>query len=118
MYPGLMASMAAGALVALSGFSTLASADVATAHDSADALDRGGPPPGGPGGPGGGPGGHRGPPPEAYEACNDLEKSAECSVSFHDRTLQGSCVADDEGALFCLPDDMPPPPEGGRGPTQ
>jgi hypothetical protein len=60
---------------------------------------------------------HRGPPPVAYEACAEKDQGDDCSVAFGDRTLAGSCVTGLDDKLFCLPDEMPPPPPGdGRGP--
>jgi hypothetical protein len=56
-------------------------------------------------------GGHR-PPPEAFSACADKKEGAACSVTFHERTLDGVCVAPSDDQLFCMPDDMPPPPAG------
>lgn len=55
--------------------------------------------------PAGGPGGgHRGPPQEALTACASSSAGASCSVSFHGRTLNGTCVAGPEGkALACMP---------------
>lgn len=59
----------------------------------------------------------RGPPPFAYEACVDKAQGDDCSVSFGERTIEGSCVTGLDDKLFCLPDEMPPPPPGdGRGP--
>jgi hypothetical protein len=52
-----------------------------------------------------------GPPPEAFEACNEKGEGEACSVEFHERTLTGSCVqAREQDVLFCLPDELPPPP--------
>jgi hypothetical protein len=59
----------------------------------------------------------RGPPPVAYEACVDKTQGDDCSVSFGDRTVEGSCITGLDDKLFCLPDEMPPPPPGdGHGP--
>lgn len=58
-----------------------------------------------------------GPPPFAYTACADKAAGDDCSVSFGDRSLEGSCVTGLDDKLFCLPDELPPPPPGdGRGP--
>ncbi|MDB4974286.1 MAG: hypothetical protein JWN48_2627 [Myxococcaceae bacterium] len=60
------------------------------------------------------PPGHRGPPPEAFTACQDRTEGADCTVSFHDRSLEGLCVRADQAALFCMPNQMPEPPAGER----
>jgi hypothetical protein len=59
--------------------------------------DRGGPP-------------HRRPPPEAFSACEGKAEGTQCQVSFHDKTIDGVCVAPQQEELFCMPNDMPPPP--------
>jgi hypothetical protein len=56
---------------------------------------------------------HR-PPPEAFSACSGKSEGAECSVTFRERTLDGVCVAPHDDELFCMPNDMPPPPSGDR----
>lgn len=56
----------------------------------------------------------RRPPPEAFNACQGKSEGSECSVSFRDRTLEGVCVLAPDEQLFCLPNDMPPPPAGER----
>ena len=52
------------------------------------------------------------PPPEAFAACKDLADGATCSVTFQDRTLDGTCRKgpDGKGELACAPTRMPPPP--------
>jgi hypothetical protein len=60
--------------------------------------------------------GGRKPPPEAFSACEGKSEGAECSVSFRDQTRDGVCVAPADEPLFCMPNDMPPPPSGGRHP--
>ncbi len=45
-----------------------------------------------------------GPPSFAYAACVDKVSGDDCSVSFGDRTLAGSCVTGLNEKLFCLPD--------------
>lgn len=61
------------------------------------------------GGPGG-PGGHRGPPQEAITACASSTAGATCSVSFHGKTLNGTCTAGPDGSkLACLPARPPQP---------
>lgn len=50
-----------------------------------------------------------GPPPEALEACADLEVGDACTVELHDRSITGTCRegrGDDEG-LVCMPDRPP-----------
>lgn len=60
-------------------------------------------------------GGRRKPPPFAYEACEGLAEQGACTVELPDgNALTGTCVADENGALFCLPDHMPAPPKGAR----
>ena len=66
----------------------------------------------------GGPGGHRRPPAEAFNACDGKKEGAECQVQFRDRTLTGVCVAPNSEELFCMPNDMPPPPRDGERPPQ
>lgn len=51
----------------------------------------------------------RGPPPEAVEACEDLEEAAVCTFDQRDRAITGTCVANkSDGALACRPDAPPP----------
>jgi hypothetical protein len=52
----------------------------------------------------------RRPPPEAFSACEGKQEGAECQVSFRERTLEGVCRAPEKEELFCLPNDLPPPP--------
>lgn len=60
----------------------------------------------------GGPRGHRGPPPEAIEACAAVHEGAACSFSGRfGETLHGSCETVRHGEVACVPDDAPP-----RGP--
>lgn len=63
-------------------------------------------------------GGHgpRRPPPEAYSACEGKSEGAECQVNFRERTIEGVCVAPQKDELFCMPNDMPQPPDGQRPP--
>jgi hypothetical protein len=67
-----------------------------------------------------GPPAPREPPPFAFEACADKQEGAACSVTMHDRTLDGSCVTGHDDRLFCRPDNMPPPParDHEQGPTR
>ena len=53
-----------------------------------------------------------GPPPFAYAACADKVAGDDCSVSFGDHSVEGSCVTGLNDKLFCLPDELPPPPPG------
>lgn len=59
-----------------------------------------------------GPRGHRGPPPEAIEACAAADEGAACSFSGRfDDTLHGQCKVVRHGEMACVPEDAPP-----RGP--
>jgi len=91
--------------VGLSGCAADASADSSEAALAGEAL--GAEPEGGP---------RRGPPPEAFAACEDKAAGDDCTVSLPDREVQGECVAPPPDApddrLVCRPDDMPPPPDG------
>ena len=51
------------------------------------------------------------PPPEAYTACDGKQVDAACTVTFGDRTLEGTCAATPDGRLACRPSRPPPPPE-------
>jgi hypothetical protein len=52
-----------------------------------------------------------GPPPGAFEACNEKQEGETCTVELRDHTLSGSCLqAREHDALFCMPDELPPPP--------
>ncbi len=47
---------------------------------------------------------HRGPPPEARSACENIAVGAACSVTFHDKTLSGTCRQGPNGeAAACVP---------------
>jgi hypothetical protein len=63
------------------------------------------------GGPPQGPGGHRGPPPEAVEACQSLSKGDACTVTLHSQSLSGKCDGPEGKPLACRPNDPPPPPQ-------
>jgi hypothetical protein len=59
---------------------------------------------------------HRGPPPEAFTACDGKADGDACSVTFHDNTAHaGTCEAphheSDGKRLACRPNDLPPPPD-------
>lgn len=56
-------------------------------------------------------GARREPPAFAFEACSGKAEGDDCSVQFHEETKQGSCLAFSDQRLFCMPDDMPPPPD-------
>ncbi|MFT3914131.1 MAG: hypothetical protein QM704_08430 [Anaeromyxobacteraceae bacterium] len=60
-----------------------------------------------------GPGGHRGPPPEAVEACKGVAEGEACAVTLGGNTLDGTCAKgpDGSGTLACRPSRMPPPPD-------
>ncbi|MBL8678243.1 MAG: hypothetical protein JNK05_03715 [Myxococcales bacterium] len=65
--------------------------------------------------PGGGHGGQRPTPPqEAFSACANLQAGASCAVNFQGRTISGTCASFTDGRMFCRPEGMPPPPNGGR----
>jgi len=53
-----------------------------------------------------------GPPPEAFDACAGKTEGANPSVTFHDKTLDGTCLSPPKDAgetrLFCAP---PHPPD-------
>lgn len=56
------------------------------------------------------PSGPPSPPKEAIEACSQAKELDTCSLSFHGRTIEGTCLPapDGTGPLACVP---PPPPE-------
>lgn len=62
-------------------------------------------------------GARRGPPPEALEACAELEEGDACQVTFHEHTLEGTCRNTHEDELACMPDQPPPPPDGEAPPA-
>jgi hypothetical protein len=70
--------------------------------------------PGGPGGPGG-PDGRRGPPPEAFTACDGLAAGAPCAVTFREHRIQGTCARFIDQRMMCRPEGMPPRHPGGSG---
>jgi len=106
MHAGLIASALSVTLVALSGVQALATDgapdDEARAQSADDLQTRFGPPPGPPR-----------PPQVAYDACVDHEAGAPCTVVFHERTIDGHCTIDLDASLFCVPDELPPPPPAG-----
>lgn len=52
-------------------------------------------------------GGHRGPPPEAIEACAELAEQDTCTFTHRDQTLTGVCMPGprEDLPLACRPDD-------------
>jgi len=59
----------------------------------------------------------RRPPPEAFAACEGKAEGSECKVEFHGDVMEGVCIAPrSEDEVFCMPNDMPPPPPEGREP--
>lgn len=69
-------------------------------------------PRGGPGEPG------RRPPQEALDACARLKAGDACSFTMNGRAVTGTCRGPADKPAACAPDDLPPPPEGHRGPPQ
>jgi hypothetical protein len=56
---------------------------------------------------------HHGPPPEAFQACNELEEGAACSFTHHEHQISGMCRAGTEGKpALCVPNH---PPHGAFG---
>ncbi len=57
----------------------------------------------------------REPPPEAFTACSGKAENAECSVTIHDQTIDGTCHALPDKRIACRPNHPPPhhgpPPE-------
>jgi len=51
----------------------------------------------------------RGPPPEAIEACEELEVDDACTVTLRGEEKTGQCMSgpDGQGPLACRPDDAP-----------
>lgn len=61
-------------------------------------------------------GGHRGPPPEAQQACADQEEGTACAFEAPDGVVEGTCRRPPRAeALACVPNDHRPPPDDGRG---
>jgi hypothetical protein len=59
---------------------------------------------------GGPPGPHRGPPPEAVQACSGMKEGEACAVTLDGNTLDGVCRSGPEGgSLACLPTKPPSP---------
>ncbi len=67
--------------------------------------DKGGGDKGGPGGGGGGPGGGKGPPAEAFAACDKASSGDKCTVSVGGNKASGTCD-DFQGKLACKPEGM------------
>ncbi len=55
--------------------------------------------------------GHRGPPPEAIEACEGAEAGAECSFETPRGEEVGVCWAPEGKPLACKPHNAPEPPK-------
>lgn len=60
-----------------------------------------------------GPGPHRGPPPEAVQACANLQAGTACAFTLNGQNVTGRCTATPKGDVACRPENMPPP--GGMG---
>ena len=58
------------------------------------------------------------PPAEAFEAYQGKSEGSACEVDFHGDILDGVCIAPNDEELFCMPSDMPPPPDGERPPER
>jgi len=57
----------------------------------------------------------RGPPPAAFEACSGKASGDSCTVSFGDRTINGTCkTLPQDDRLVCMPDHAPPGPPPDR----
>lgn len=58
---------------------------------------------------------HRGPPPEALQACSGLRDGASCNFSLGDKQISGTCRTRPSGDAVCLPGGhrghLGPPPE-------
>lgn len=50
----------------------------------------------------------RGPPPEALEACADLQEGDDCTFIGRDETVTGYCAAPADRPLACAPEGRPP----------
>ena len=51
-----------------------------------------------------------GPPKEAIDACTNRAEGDSCTVTFGERTMNGTCEKAPSGALACRPNGPPPPP--------
>ncbi|HEX7478475.1 MAG TPA: hypothetical protein VF331_11755 [Polyangiales bacterium] len=65
---------------------------------------------------------HHKPPAAAYDACRNEAAGDACEVTFHERHVEGTCMADHDGALFCRPphrarEGHEPAPKGPNAPT-
>lgn len=58
--------------------------------------------------------GHRGPPPQALQACQDRKAGQPCSFTGRRGVLQGSCWAPQGKPLACRPADEPRPGAGDK----
>jgi hypothetical protein len=66
---------------------------------------------------------HRGPPPEAFAACEGKAAGDACTIAHDDQSITGTCLSPPAEApdtrIVCRPDHMPeggPPPGGGDCP--
>lgn len=50
-------------------------------------------------------------PPEAIAACKGASAGTACSVEFHDRKIEGTCVEHPDYGMVCRPNQPPPPPQ-------
>jgi hypothetical protein len=49
-----------------------------------------------------------GPPPAAFDACSGKNSGDSCTVTFHDRSITGTCqVAPQSERLLCVPEHAP-----------
>jgi hypothetical protein len=48
------------------------------------------------------------PPPEIFNACEGRQAGSACSMTFGDRTVQGTCAAAPDARLACRPGAPPP----------
>jgi tRNA A-37 threonylcarbamoyl transferase component Bud32 len=70
--------------------------------------------PDGDGPPSGQNGGRRGPPPQAYEACEGQAEEASCSFPTPNGSQSGSCLTMEDGRMSCIPSWAPRPPSARR----
>lgn len=55
------------------------------------------------------------PPPAAFEACSGKANGDRCTVSFRDRSIDGTCkTIPQDDRLICVPDHAPPGPPPDR----
>lgn len=56
-------------------------------------------------------GARRGPPPEAFAACESQDEGSLCEFESPHGTLEGTCQTPRGDRLVCVPNDHRPPPE-------